>query len=524
MKFITFLVISLTSATLWARVPATTRQFSVRLGQEVNTLLGTNKRLSATLKSLGDDAVASREDIARQLGVDVDEVSKVIELQSFDTKINALKQEMVGLTDEKIVAHYRGLLAEYDSLFDKQTSERLNTFLYALDPAYARQTEAKLYAAVLEKDYGLAFALNFDSQSIYRSLVRMLFKLHDQEYTPNWEEVELAAENGVAALYADEHVAKLWAKGDDLSEAEQEELVALLKSSDGDVALATLQSPVTTKLAKLDDRLAGYQFDGIPEKLLPAKVAEMNKLVEEINTAVERYETIRMAITYSIPQIEVTATQVLEMSKVKGLTRLHSQLQLVGTPDDIVNAYLYNRDFMHLKYVIRRANTLKEDYPPALKKILAEGDLESEVFPIYNSLVRNDYGQDITQLIAHDIIKAKTLAGISAAMSLSMVSSSDASELSHGVRDSAELFEKAGLSDERSNEIRLAHQRLKGAGKKGNQPITSIRVWANDMMAMVDSKIAKAGDEGSLLESVPTFPERKKMWEEVMKEIAEKSN
>ena len=557
MKFITFLVISMTSATLWGRVPTTTQQFSVRFGQEVNTLLAANDYLSTELysfvRSLGDDTSTS-QDIAQQLGVNVDEVIKVIrlfplgtrliklrremagliaqqlgaditkvreviKLHSFDTRLSELTQEMEGLTDEKIVAKYRKLLAKNDSLFDDQTSERLNTFLYALDPTYARQTEAKLYAAYLENDHRFAFAHTTDSQDASRALMHMAFKINDGEYTPNWGEEESVDENDVEALYrknfTNEAVTKLWAKGDDLSEAEQEELVELLKSSEGDTALAALQRPVTTKLAKLNDMMA---------EVLPAKTVEINKVVEEINTNVDRYETIRtMTSSYgkSIPQIKITATLVLQMPKVKGLTRLHNQLHLVGTPDDVVKANLYNRDFMKMKYFILQSNSYKESYPPALKKILAEGDLESEVFPIYNSLVRNDAGQDLTQLIAQPIIEAESTNSIEAALNSGL--SSDLDKLLLGVNASAELFKKAGLSRERSNEIKLAHQRLKGAGEDGNQPITSLSVWANDMIAMVNRKLANADDNPSLvvLETVPPLIDRTEIWEEKMKEIAD---
>ena len=530
MKFIAFLVISLTSATLWGRVPTTTQQFSVRFGQEVNTLLGAKRSLSYQIKAIGKDNATSK-DIAKLLGVNVDDVSKVIKLQSLDIKISKLKQEIrrEKMTDEEIVAKYRGLLviADNDYLFDKQTSERLNTFLYALDTTYPRQTEAKLYAAYLEKDYDFAFALDLDSPSAKRVLVHTLFKTGDQEYVPDWKAVEFPDEDKVAALhnikFINETVAKLWAKGDDLSGLEKEALVELLKSPDGDTALAALQSPVTTKLAKLNGMLASYHLDGIPEKLLPEKTAEMNKMVEEINTEVGRYKTIRtMTSTYgkSIPQIEVTATQVLQMSKVKDLTRLHNQLHIVGTPDDVVNAYLHNLDFMNLKYFILRSNFYKDSYTPALKKILAEGDLESEVFPIYNALVRNDAGQDLTQLIAQRIVEP-THTAVSLISSMDYAPSSDLDKLLLGVHASAELFKKAELSEERSNEIRLAHQRLKGAGEDGNQPITSLSVWANDMIAMADRKLANADDVSSSLESVPALLEGKKIWEEKMKEITE---
>lgn len=90
----------------------------------------------------------------------------------------------------------------------------------------------------------------------------------------------------LGAKSAGKTVGKLSAKGDELSKADQDLLVKLLKSSNGAAALAALQRPVTSKLAKLDNMMAEYKTGmNAPEVYRQRMLADMNKTVAEVNTA-----------------------------------------------------------------------------------------------------------------------------------------------------------------------------------------------------------------------------------------------
>ncbi len=203
----------------------------------------------------------------------------------------------------------------------------------------------------------------------------------------------------LGAKSTDEAVAKIWAKGDDISKAEQENLVKLLKSSDGAAALAALQRPVTSKLARLDNMVAEYHSGVSAPQLLRQRIlADMDKTVEEVNAALGRYDKIFGPIA---PDISYKESSVLEMMKIVGIKRLRGRtLALTGktNAEDTLKAFLFIRNHRQVVNLIREsfpysvrtkldtAPMIKHDLQPVIK-MLKEGNLDDDVYPLYNEFL-----------------------------------------------------------------------------------------------------------------------------------------
>ena len=341
----------------------------------------------------------------------------------------------------------------------------------------------------------------------------------------------------LGAKSTDEAVAKIWAKGDDLSKAEQENLVKLLKSSDGAAALAALQQPVTSKLARLDNMLAEYKKGGsVPEVFRKRMLADLDQTIAEVNAAADRYRKITLSVVlkHHIPRLEYPARQVLEMAKIEGLARV-KQLYLVGLPDEIVEANLLLRNFDNLKRFIRESILIhKADNLVAFKKVLTEGNLEDEVYPIYNSLVKVG-DRSRPEMVVHSISQiGRELASVPASiagdmMQLASVPANIAGDLMHvknelkalltGLRDRAMLLEKSGISSARKAKI-IVNSRffLKGAGEDGSKAMNfvSMSTWAERNYYRLSFKLTDIGKKTAFTQEI--IQERQTI-EKLLKEI-----
>ena len=221
----------------------------------------------------------------------------------------------------------------------------------------------------------------------------------------------------LGAKSTDEAVAKIWAKGDDLSKAEQENLVKLLKSSDGAAALAALQRPVTSKLARLDNMVAEYHSGvSAPQLLRQRMLADMDKTVEEVNAALGRYDKIFGPIA---PDISYKESSVLEMMKIVGIKRMRGRtLALTGktNAEDTLKAFLFIRNHRQVVNLIREsfpysvstkldtAPMIKHDLQPVIK-MLKEGNLDDDVYPLYNEFLSGAWVGTTLPLVINQQIK-----------------------------------------------------------------------------------------------------------------------
>ena len=313
----------------------------------------------------------------------------------------------------------------------------------------------------------------------------------------------------LGAKSTDEAVAKFWAKGDDLSKAEQENLVKLLKSSDGAAALAALQRPVTSKLARLDNMVAEYHSGVSAPQLLRQRIlADMDKTVEEVNAALGRYRKITLSVVlkHHIPRLEYPARQVLEMAKIEGLARV-KQLYLVGLPDEIVEANLFLRNFDNLKRFIRESILIhKADNLVAFKKVIAEGDLENEVYPIYNSLVKVG-DRSGPEMVAHSISQiGRESASVPANIAGDLMHVKNRLKaLLTGLRDRVMLLEKSGISSARKAKI-IVNSRffLKGAGEDGSKAMNfvSMSTWAERNYYRLSFKLTDIGKKTAFTQEI----------------------
>lgn len=300
----------------------------------------------------------------------------------------------------------------------------------------------------------------------------------------------------------DEAVAKFWAKGDDLSKADKEDLAKLLKSSEGAAALAALQRPITSKLAKLDNMLAEYKLNSAPEKYRQAMWEDINKTVVDVNAAANKYRKIVKAITshHYAPPLQYPARQVLEIHKIPAMVNhIGHHIELVGTADEVVQANLLIRNFTNIKTFITHSFPIHTDNLLAFKKLLAEGHLEDEVFPIYNSLVRNLDGEDYTGIVAESIAKLNKYNDDTPADLLrSLTYTRQMLEpLADGLSKRKVLLDKSGISAARRADIEKASYRLKGAGADGSKKLQTIGIgeWAGHQKFLLEKKISKVRRE-----------------------------
>ena len=297
----------------------------------------------------------------------------------------------------------------------------------------------------------------------------------------------------LGAKSTDEAVAKLWAKGDELSDEDVVDMVKLLKSSDGAAVLAALQRPVTSKLAKLDNMLAEYKLNTAPAKFRQAMLADMDKTVDEINAAVARYEKIlsqiRMQHQHYVSKLGYPARQVLEMAKIQGLAPL-KHITLVGTADEVVEANLLIRNFDNLEQFVRlNVRKIAPDDLPAFKKMLEKGDLEDEIYPLYNSLLKfneESYMQSISKDVS-DIINSNTN---SMQRRLDYVNK-NLDRIKEGLFCRRELLERSGISAARKAEIEKGSLYfIKGSDNKTIADFGGMSGWAKETRALLDKHFA----------------------------------
>ena len=326
----------------------------------------------------------------------------------------------------------------------------------------------------------------------------------------------------LGAKSTDEAVAKLWAKGDELSDEDVIDLVKLLKSSDGAAALAALQLPVTSKLTKLDNMLAEYKLNIAPAKFRQTMLADMDKTVEEINAAAARYRKITLSIVsdHHITGIKYPARQVLEMAKIQGLAPL-KHIELVGTADEVVEANLLIRNFNNLSnYVSLNMAGKWTDNLLAFKKVLTEGNLEKDVFPFYNALIKTGgvegtaYTEDVVKMISKlDSRSSDRLASELLDIKRYL------DWLINGFRKRNTLLKHAGISEGHAAGINKGSLRfLRGAGLDGSETMEKIGIsgWAKNSYFLLANKMAKVKKK---VASNPEIVELRQTIEKTLKEI-----
>ena len=328
----------------------------------------------------------------------------------------------------------------------------------------------------------------------------------------------------LGAKSTDEAVAKLWAKGDELSKAEQDDLVKLLKSSDGAAALTALQMPVTSKLARLDNMWAEYKAGtNAPEVFRQRMLADMDRTVEEVNAAAARYRAVVLSVVqkHHIPSVEYPARKVLEMGELEGLAHV-KLLRLTGTPEDIVAANVLTRDFNNLEYFITvNDNAYSSNKLAAFKKVLTEGNLEKDIFPFYNRLVEFASGTAYTESAVSNISRiGRWSSSEKLATELNFIRGR-LSDITRGLRSRRVLLENAGISKARAAEIDTGSLRfLKGAGLDGSETMEKIGMskWARDTSFLFANKMAKVGKK---VASNPEVVAVRQTIEKLLKEIEE---
>ena len=323
----------------------------------------------------------------------------------------------------------------------------------------------------------------------------------------------------LGAKSTDEAVAKIWAKGDDISKAEQENLVKLLKSSDGAAALAALQRPVTSKLARLDNMVAEYKLGKAPEQYRKAMLADMDKTVDEINAALGRYDKIFGPIA---PDISYKESSVLEMMKIVGIKRLRGRLldltEKTNT-EDTLKAFLFIRNHEQVVDLIRHRGSFPHslrtqfdtfdtrpstftfalqtepiDLQPVIK-MLNEGDLEDDVYPLYNEFLSG----------ARPWRERRLMKNINVSLSNDLDNSyiiSSLEELEARLIKRNKLLDISNLSATRRATIETESQRfLTGAGEDGSKTLDTVggmSGWAKTMktklLRMKEIRVMRGGD------------------------------
>ena len=324
----------------------------------------------------------------------------------------------------------------------------------------------------------------------------------------------------LGAKSTDEAVAKIWAKGDDLSKAEQENLVKLLKSSDGAAALAALQRPVTSKLARLDNMVAEYHSGvSAPQLLRQRMLADMDKKVEEVNAALGRYDKIFGPIA---PNISYKESSVLEMMKIVGIKRLRGRLldltEKTNT-EDTLKAFLFIRNHEQVVDLIRHRGSFPHslrtqfdtfdtrpstftfalqnepiDLQPVIK-MLNEGDLEDDVYPLYNEFLSG----------ARPWRERRLMKNINVSLSNDLDNSyiiSSLEELEARLIKRNKLLDISNLSATRRATIETESQRfLTGAGEDGSKTLDTVggmSGWAKTMktklLRMKEIRVMRGSD------------------------------
>lgn len=201
MKIVSFLVIFAGSSLLLGNVPTTTRQFSARFLKEVTALYPpmkqkmTHAQISELLKPF-DGSVGSTAHIAQRLGVLEDDVETIFNINILDSKLREVMQEQEiteAYREKEVVNKYKKLLANHGSLFDPQTSQRLNSFLLVVDPSNIITYVQKLYAAALENDHDMVATIRNDRHMWHGGFVNIWHSalvMAIEEDEPNWEAVK----------------------------------------------------------------------------------------------------------------------------------------------------------------------------------------------------------------------------------------------------------------------------------------------------------------------------------------------
>ena len=331
----------------------------------------------------------------------------------------------------------------------------------------------------------------------------------------------------LGAKSTDEAVAKLWAKGDELSKAEQDDLIKLLKSSDGLVAIEALLMPVKSKLEKLNSMVKEYGRAGMPYSLKMQVAPKLEEALAEVNAAAARYRKIQLALedSHTIPSLLCGANKVLAMSEIQGLGMLSPHFKVVGNPHEVVKANVFLRKFDDLQsFIFNSISMYQTDKLFAFNKVLKEGNLESEVYPVYNSLLKstNQSYDTYTEEIVAKISRLHPTSISSDDLARELLRIENAVKLlRQGLQAQTKLLEGARITTARAEVIKIGSlSYLKGAGIDGSEMMTGITIsdWSISSLSFLDNKLDDLAKKFAL--SPEVFQTRQTI-EMLFKEIAQ---
>ena len=287
----------------------------------------------------------------------------------------------------------------------------------------------------------------------------------------------------------DEAVAKLWAKGGELSDDEAEVLGKLFRNSNYSAMLAALQRPVTSKLHRLDNMVAEYhKGQAVPDSFRQRMLADIDETLTDINANMAKYGNFGNKLPYYVDDIKYSATSVLQLSKIQGVdVKLLDQLVVTGEFDDVVAASLLTRNFYNIRRVLGPAQT--DSQITVLSKVFKRGNLENDIYPIYNALI----GENSLQLIASRTYKLESLGLDEFGEALSDVKKK-LSFLKGDLEMRTRMLKELDISDARKAEIKSGSVRyLRGAGKDGEDMLgkMSLAQWAKNIRTHVTKAMNK---------------------------------
>ena len=330
----------------------------------------------------------------------------------------------------------------------------------------------------------------------------------------------------LGAKSTDEAIAKLWSEADDMSKADQENLVKLLKSSDGATALAALQRPVLDKLTEVDNLMTEYSKSLGASKRIRRKILDKLYLeVKNVRRYSENYKDISNHIApYPLAPLEYPANQVPKMMErlsvigkdmqkldlyyddIEDINHLYHFLP-VGKLEDVIEADFVTGNVNRLYKMAENNARNNPDQLIVFKKSLENKKYSHVTHPLHRLFITDKHGNHYTRNVFlafnsiddsykvekalnrdHFIVKHLKEATI------------ELDYLLKGLKKRAVFLDKSGISAARKAEIRAGSMRYTEGDFRHLLPKelegVTISEWAASGISKLSNVLSKLNKQG----------------------------